>query len=594
MLLINPLRRRFTGHSRSGRTRRREWFSPLGIQAAQVQVLENRRLLSALTVTTAADSGAGSLRAEIAAAHSGDTINFANSLKGQTITLTSGELVVNKNLDIEGLGAAKLAVSGNHASRVFDIQNAANVTIAGLTIADGNVVDDLGGGVANESGSTLHLVNDVVAGNTVHGIGGGVFNDQGATLFVSGSTFVGNKAIGSQTFAHPDEDFPLGGGGTEGGGIDNDGTATVVNSAFIGNVAQGVTGADGTGGIGKAGAIASDGILTVRGSLFQSNLAIGGDGAAGAAGQDGATGGQSEGGAIGVFGTGNVDDINSSVFANNKAVGGTGGTGGAGANGGHGGVGAAGALTLDDATLTLTHSSFVGNEAVGGTGGTGGSGGAGGGGGIGRGGAYVHTVTFGASTPLSNLSNVAMIANEAIGGAGGTGGVNGNGGNGGSGQGGGIRALLGTINVDHGLLFSNAAVGGVGGAAGAGGAAGGNGGNGQGGGLLTTFGVQATLSNSLLLGNVAQGGAGAAGGNGGNGLGGGIYNDGPVGPFAASHVTLENVLVLFNEAEGGAAGAGGTEGEGLGGGIYNLGTLDLVMAKIAHNKASTSNDDIFP
>ena len=163
MSLINRLLQRMTGGSRLHRTRRRRPFSPFGIQAAQVETLESRQLLSALTVTTAADSGAGSLRAEIAAANSGDTINFAASLKGQTITLTSGELVVNKNLDIEGLGAGKLAVSGNHASRVFDIQNAASVTIAGLTIADGNVVDDLAGGVANESGSTLHLINDVVA-----------------------------------------------------------------------------------------------------------------------------------------------------------------------------------------------------------------------------------------------------------------------------------------------------------------------------------------------------------------------------------------------------------------------------------------------
>ena len=37
-----------------------------------------------------ADSGAGSLRATIAAADNGDTINFASSLSGQTITLTSG------------------------------------------------------------------------------------------------------------------------------------------------------------------------------------------------------------------------------------------------------------------------------------------------------------------------------------------------------------------------------------------------------------------------------------------------------------------------------------------------------------------------
>jgi len=40
------------------------------------------------------DSGAGTLRAEIAAAHNGDTLLFAPSLNGQTITLTSGELLI--------------------------------------------------------------------------------------------------------------------------------------------------------------------------------------------------------------------------------------------------------------------------------------------------------------------------------------------------------------------------------------------------------------------------------------------------------------------------------------------------------------------
>jgi len=85
-------------------------------------------------------------------------------------------------------------------------------------------------------------------------------------------------------------------------------------------------------------------------------------------------------------------------------------------------------------------------------------------GGIGRGEAYVHTVTFGTSTPLSNLSSVTMTDNQAIGGAGGTGGVEG------------------------------------------------NGGDRLGGALLTTFGVQASLSKTSLLGNLAQGGAGAAGG----------------------------------------------------------------------------------
>ena len=65
-----------------------------------------------ITVTPTADSGTGSLRAAIASAVSGDTIGFAVT---GTITLTSGELLVNKNLTILGPGPNSLAVDGNAA-----------------------------------------------------------------------------------------------------------------------------------------------------------------------------------------------------------------------------------------------------------------------------------------------------------------------------------------------------------------------------------------------------------------------------------------------------------------------------------------------
>src|SRR5262245_34442944 len=83
-----------------------------------LEALEDRSLPSTLTVTTTFESGAGSLRAAVGAASNNDTIVFESSLKGKTITLTSGELAITKSLDIEGLGAANLTVSGNDASRV--------------------------------------------------------------------------------------------------------------------------------------------------------------------------------------------------------------------------------------------------------------------------------------------------------------------------------------------------------------------------------------------------------------------------------------------------------------------------------------------
>src|SRR5207244_5070616 len=127
----------------------------------RLESLEDRTVLSTLTVSNTLDSGKGSLRDAIKKANSGDTIVFDSSLNGQTITLTSSELAISKSLDIEGPGASRLAVSGNNASRVFDIsqnQKPVAVTIAGLTIENGLASSSpavgAGGGILNVS-STL-------------------------------------------------------------------------------------------------------------------------------------------------------------------------------------------------------------------------------------------------------------------------------------------------------------------------------------------------------------------------------------------------------------------------------------------------------
>jgi hypothetical protein len=65
-------------------------------------MLEDRTVLSVLTVLNNADSGAGSLRDTLAAAQSGNTIVFDPSLMHETITLTSGPLALSSNLTIEG------------------------------------------------------------------------------------------------------------------------------------------------------------------------------------------------------------------------------------------------------------------------------------------------------------------------------------------------------------------------------------------------------------------------------------------------------------------------------------------------------------
>src|SRR5262249_15316858 len=105
----------------------------------RLELLEERMVLSTLTITNNHDSGAGSLRTEIAAARSGVTIAFASSLNGQTINLTSGELVINKSLTVQGPGAGQLAISGGGLSRVLEVDyvKKENVTVSGLTLEYG-------------------------------------------------------------------------------------------------------------------------------------------------------------------------------------------------------------------------------------------------------------------------------------------------------------------------------------------------------------------------------------------------------------------------------------------------------------------------
>ena len=114
-----------------------------------------------LLVTTTADSGPGSLRAAIAAASDGNTIQFDPALNGQTITLTSAELVIDKNVTISGPGPNLLAVFGSAQFRIFHVMSGHTVTIGGLTISGGVAT---GGGVLNDQ-ATLTLDNCTVSGN---------------------------------------------------------------------------------------------------------------------------------------------------------------------------------------------------------------------------------------------------------------------------------------------------------------------------------------------------------------------------------------------------------------------------------------------
>jgi hypothetical protein len=214
MQLVSSLRQWLSGqHPKRSTPARR----PAPRFRPQFEVLEGRDVPSTLTVSNNLDSGAGSLRAEIAVANSNDTIVFAPRLQGQTITLTSGELDITKSLTIQGPGATHLTISGGGLSRVFNV-TASNVTLSGLTIADGYA--DLGAGVFNTG--SLTLSNCVLDNNSAQQ-GGAIYNN-GGTMTVSGCTLKGNSAV-----VYPG--LTTG----EGGGIYNNGSLSLIGSTVASN-----------------------------------------------------------------------------------------------------------------------------------------------------------------------------------------------------------------------------------------------------------------------------------------------------------------------------------------------------------------------
>jgi predicted outer membrane repeat protein len=168
------------------------------------------------TVTTNADNGAGSLREKIADLNC-DTINFANDY---TITLTS-TLSITKSKTIDGAGH-NITISGSNAMRVFYVYVIPALTLSNLTVANGKVTNDDGGGMNNNSLSTT-LTNVTFSGNSVtNGDGGGIYNNSLYTTLTN-VTFSGNSATNGK-----------------GGGISNFWVSgsTLTNVTFSGNTAD--------------------------------------------------------------------------------------------------------------------------------------------------------------------------------------------------------------------------------------------------------------------------------------------------------------------------------------------------------------------
>jgi hypothetical protein len=206
----------------------------------------------AIHVTNGNDDGPGSLRAAIRDADPSTRIDFTFT---GLVSLTSDELLVDKDLTIVGPGSAMLTISrGLNSSatfRILEVSADANVDISGVTLSDGHPTDAPGGAILNNGVLILEGVR--IANNSPYTNGflipsivdaGGCDNSDGAEMTLTNCSVDGNGCNGS------------------GGGILNSGTLTVTNSTISGNTA------------GYGGGIYSTGTLTMTNSTITGNATI--------------------------------------------------------------------------------------------------------------------------------------------------------------------------------------------------------------------------------------------------------------------------------------------------------------------------------
>jgi parallel beta-helix repeat protein/predicted outer membrane repeat protein len=215
-----------------------------------------------LTVVNTNDSGPGSLRQAIADAVAGDTVAFLPGLSGQTITLTTGQISLDRNVTITASGlSAGVTISGNSdgddvleqgESRIFEVPAGVVVTLRRLHLTNG-IADpasdiDTGEGGAIRNSGQLTLDGCVVSlcqakrGGGINSVGG---LTAGRSSFQENTAAFGGAihSAGNGLLTVSDSTFVLNSATTSGGAVlENDansppGHPTLTNCTFQGNMA---------------------------------------------------------------------------------------------------------------------------------------------------------------------------------------------------------------------------------------------------------------------------------------------------------------------------------------------------------------------
>ena len=151
------------------------------------------------TVTTAADSGPGSLRDLITASDASE-IDFAPALAGATITLSS-PIAITRSIELRGSGADATVITG--ASGAFRV-TAGEARFSDLAIVNSAAAR---GGAIYAEGADVYVFDARFEGNRGGGgmgEGGGAIYGAGGTIYVQRATFTANAAAEPMGSGGPD------------------------------------------------------------------------------------------------------------------------------------------------------------------------------------------------------------------------------------------------------------------------------------------------------------------------------------------------------------------------------------------------------
>lgn len=219
-------------------------------------------------VTSAADSGAGSLRATVESAPDGAIVGFDASLSGKTIKLES-TIELTRAITIDGAAAPGLTLDGGNSVQLlhFNGDSPTRIALFSLRLVGGRS-EGSGGAISLNGGAIDFEVGGCVFEDNASSEGGAIRigYDKGTSAHIHDSVFINN-----------DGSLPGGGNGFSGGAVSTSGGyLTVSRCRFEGN--QGPT-------TGAVYTIHSDPI--VEDSVFVGNRSTRPDGGSGAFFADG-------------------------------------------------------------------------------------------------------------------------------------------------------------------------------------------------------------------------------------------------------------------------------------------------------------------